>query len=62
MGVEEIRTVGEKFDHNTMEAMSSEETDDESKDGTVLKEIVSGYVMKGKVIKAARVIVCKFIG
>ena len=57
MGVEEIKTVGEKFDHHSMEAMSNEETDDDKKDGLVRKEIVSGYTMKGKVIKAARVTV-----
>lgn len=60
MGVEEIKTVGERFDHHSMEAMDSEATDDKEKDGIVCKEIVSGYKMKGRAIRAARVIVYKF--
>lgn len=49
-GVEEIKTVGEKYDHNTMEAI----------DGTgeiVEKEIMPGYKLNGRVIKPAKVIV-----
>jgi molecular chaperone GrpE len=49
-GIEEIKTVGEKFDHNTMEAI----------DGTgdiVEKEIMPGYKLNGRVVKPARVIV-----
>jgi molecular chaperone GrpE len=47
-GVEEIKTAGEKFDPNTMEAV----------DGAgekVAKEIMPGYKLNGKVIRAARV-------
>lgn len=50
MGVEEIKTVGEKFDHNTMEAL---EGDGEK----VVKEVRPGYKLNGKVIVAAKVIV-----
>lgn len=49
-GVEEIKTIGEKFDHNTMEAM----------DGTgeiVAKEIMPGYKLNGRVVRPAKVIV-----
>jgi len=49
-GVVEIKTVGEKFDHHTMEAM----------DGTgdmVDKEIMPGYQLNGRVIRPAKVIV-----
>jgi molecular chaperone GrpE len=56
-GVEEIKTIGEKFDHNTMDAISNEETDDKKKDGHVAKEIKAGYVLNGKVIIPARVTV-----
>jgi len=50
MGVEEIKTVGEKFDHNTMEAV-------EGRGEKVVKEVRSGYKLNGKVIIAAKVIV-----
>ncbi|MEK7097952.1 MAG: nucleotide exchange factor GrpE [Patescibacteria group bacterium] len=56
-GVEEIKTEGEKFDHNTMESVDTEKTDDNDKDGMVAKEVSAGYRMGEKVIKAARVIV-----
>jgi molecular chaperone GrpE len=49
-GVEEIKTVGEKFDHDTMEAI----------DGSgeiVKKEIMPGYKLNGKVVRPAKVIV-----
>jgi len=59
-GVEEIKTEGAKFDHDIMEAVSQEETDDESKDHMVAKELSSGYKLNGKVIKAARVAVYEF--
>lgn len=47
-GLEKIKTVGEKFDHNTMEAMEGE-------GDMVTKEIRSGYKLKDKVIVAAKV-------
>lgn len=49
-GVEEIKTVGEKFDHNTMEAL-------EGDGDMVSKEIMSGYKLNGRLIRAAKVIV-----
>jgi molecular chaperone GrpE len=48
-GVEEIKTVGEKFDPNKMEAVEGEGE-------TVAKEIMAGYILNEKVIRAARVI------
>lgn len=56
-GVTEIKTVGEKFDHQTMEAIGSEPTEEAEKDDTVAKEIKAGYLLSGKVISPARVIV-----
>ena len=50
MGVEEINTTGKKFDHNTMEAL-------EGKGEYVVKEIVPGYKLNGKIIRAAKVVV-----
>jgi molecular chaperone GrpE len=48
-GVEEIKTVGAKFDPNTMEAV-------EGQGEKVAKEIMAGYKLNGKVIRAARVV------
>jgi molecular chaperone GrpE (heat shock protein) len=49
-GVVEIKTIGEKFDHDTMEAL-------EGQGETVVKEIKAGYKLNDKVIRAAKVIV-----
>ena len=49
MGVEEIKTVDKKFDHNTMEAISG-------KGDKVKKEVKPGYKLNGKVIIPAKVI------
>jgi len=49
-GIEEIKTVGEKFDHDLMEAI----------DGTgekIKQEVMPGYKLNGKVIRPAKVIV-----
>lgn len=59
VGVEEIISEGKKFDHNIMEAVGSEETDDEKLDCTVVKQVKAGYKLNGKVIEAAKVIVYK---
>jgi len=49
-GLEEIETKGEKFDHNTMEAV-------DGSGETVKQEIRPGYKLNGKVIRPAKVIV-----
>jgi len=49
-GVEEIKTIGEKFDHNTMEAI-------EGSGEIVKKEVMPGYKLNGKVIRPAKVVV-----
>jgi molecular chaperone GrpE len=56
--VQEIKTVGEKFDPHLHEAISEEQA--ESKEaGIILKEVEGGYKMNEKVIKPARVIISK---
>lgn len=55
-GVEQIKTVGEMFDPCLHEAVGEEDGEEE---GKILKEVEAGYVMKGKVIKPAKVIVAK---
>jgi nucleoside triphosphatase len=57
LGVEEIKVEGQDFDHNTMEAISSEETEDKKSDGKVARVMKAGYTLNGKVIEAARVVV-----
>lgn len=49
-GVEEIKTLGEKFDHNLMEAIDGQGE-------TVKQEIMPGYKLNSKVIRHAKVIV-----
>lgn len=49
-GVEEIKTVGEKFNHHQMEAL-------EGDGDTVDREVMPGYTLNGRVIRAAKVIV-----
>lgn len=51
-GVEEIKTTGEAFNHETMEALEGEGE-------LVEKEIKAGYKLNGRVISPAKVIVKK---
>lgn len=51
-GVEEIKTVDSKFDHNLMEAIEGEGL-------MVDKEIMPGYTLNGKVLRPAKVMVKK---
>lgn len=59
-GLEEFNTLGKAFDHNTMDAISTEK--DESKENDiVLKEINSGFKIGDKVVQHAKVVVNKTI-
>ncbi len=49
-GIEEIKTVGEKFNHETMEAL-------EGQGEMIKKEVMPGYKLNGKVIRPAKVVV-----
>lgn len=57
-GVEEIKTVGEKFNPELHEAVGHEPFEGAGED-EIIKEISGGFTMGGRVIKAARVIVAK---
>lgn len=59
-GVQEIKTIGEKFDPDKMEAVDQEETQDKKKEDLVAKEIKAGYELNKKVINPARVVVYKY--
>ena len=56
--VQEIKTVGEKFDPRLHEAVSEEEVGGQEA-GVILKEVEGGYKMGDRVIKPARVIISK---
>ena len=56
--VQEIKTVGEKFDPHWHEAVGEEEAENREP-WFILKEVESGYKMGDKVIKPARVIISK---
>lgn len=58
MGVEEIKTVGEKFDPQFHEAVGEEEATDQ-KPGVIIKEVDGGYKIGERVVKAAKVIISK---
>lgn len=57
-GIEEVKTVGEKFDTNLHESMGEEEVKGKEA-GIIIKELVGGYKMGNNVIKAAKVIITK---
>ncbi len=56
--IEEIKTLGEKFDPNFHEAVEEEEIKDKES-GIVVEEIQKGYTLHGKVIRPAKIKVSK---
>ena len=57
-GLEKIKTVGEKFDPRLHEAVHCS-TDKKTKNDHIISELESGWQIDGKVIKCAKVVVCK---
>jgi molecular chaperone GrpE len=57
-GLEQIEVLGKQFDPNTSEAIEEVE-DSKEESGTVIEEVVSGYQLNGKLIRAAQVKVAK---
>ena len=57
-GVEEIKTVGEKFDPTQHEVVSEEMTDG-AEEGMIVREIEGGYRKNGKILRVAKVVVGK---
>ena len=53
-GVEKVDPAGEKFDHNLHEAMFEIPTAD-AEPGTVVQVVETGYVLNGRLLRAARV-------
>lgn len=59
-GVVEIKTLGQIFNHTTMDAAEIIETTDEKLDNTVAEEIKPGYQLAEKIITPARVKVYQY--
>ena len=57
-GVEEVKTIGEKFDPNFHEAIDTIESEGKES-GTIVEESQKGYIMNGKLIRPAKVKVAK---
>ncbi len=57
-GVEEIETVGKQFDPNVHEALMTKQ-DPTKPNEEILECLLKGYTLKGKVIRAAKVVVNK---
>jgi len=57
-GIEEIKSVGEKFNPELHESVEEVESSDK-KEGVIVEEVQKGYKLNGKVIRAARVKVVK---
>ncbi|MGI8669052.1 MAG: nucleotide exchange factor GrpE [Aridibacter sp.] len=61
VGVETIDTTDAKFDPELHEAVELKEVDDEEKDGIITREFTEGYTFKGRLLRAARVQVGKYV-
>lgn len=57
-GIEEVKSLGKKFDPNFHEVVEQVETK-EKESGVIVKEIQKGYTLQGKIIRAAKVRVSK---
>ena len=57
-GVEEIKTIGEKFNPNFHEVAEGVELKDKES-GNIIEEIQKGYLLQGRVIRPARVKIAK---
>lgn len=58
-GLEPMDSIGKVFDVSLHEAISEVEVDDETKKGTVIAEMQKGYLLNGKAIQFAKVVVGK---
>ena len=58
MGLTRVKSVGERFDPTVHEAIQQQETDDQPP-GTILTEIVPGYMIGQRLLRAAMVVVAR---
>jgi molecular chaperone GrpE len=56
-GVEEIESLGEDFDTDYHEAITHIQAENEKQKGKIVEEVQKGYLLNGKVIRHARVVV-----
>ncbi len=61
VGVETIDSEGQKFNPELHEAVEMKEVDDPELDGIVTAEYTEGYTFQGRLLRAARVQVGKFV-
>ena len=59
-GLEKIFVRGQIYDPTHSEAAGMEDVPDESQDGMVLKELQPGYMLKGSLLRVARVVVGRY--
>jgi molecular chaperone GrpE len=59
-GLEKIFVRGQVFDPMHSEAAEMEDVPDQEQDGVVIKELQPGYMLKGSLLRAARVVVGRF--
>lgn len=57
-GVEKLDAVGKQFDENTMEAVQREIAK-EFESGQVVRQLACGYLIQGKIVRPAKVIVAE---
>jgi len=59
IGLEKIKTVGEKFDPSKHEAVEKQTSEDGVDDNNLIvkEEIMAGYLLNGKLIRPAKVII-----
>ena len=58
IGVEKIKTIGEKFDPHFHEAVETVDANDKE-DGTIVEELKPGYTFNGKLLRPASVRIVK---
>jgi len=58
IGLERVRSVGERFDPNLHDAVQQVESPD-AEPGTILAEAQAGYKLGARLLRAALVVVCK---
>ena len=60
-GFDRVRTLGLPYDPNTSEALEMETVEDPAQDGIVVRELVRGYRLDERVVRAARVVVGRYV-
>lgn len=60
-GFDRVRTLGLEYDPTTSEAMALEDVDDPTRDGIVIRELVRGYHLDDQIVRAAKVVVGRYV-